>query len=140
MSSDFKFDVFLSYSSKDKEKVRALAERLKQDGLRVWLDAWVIRPGDSIPLKIQQGLEQSRVLLMCMSPEYFASDWGRMEHLTLLFRDPTNAERRFIPLLIAECQPPDIIAQFARIDWQMPSENAYEKLMGACQGVKVVAS
>ncbi|HNQ55672.1 MAG TPA: toll/interleukin-1 receptor domain-containing protein [Methanothrix sp.] len=111
--SDFKYDVFLSYSSKDKEKVHALAKRLKKDGLRVWLDAWAIRPGDSIPHIIQQGLEQSRVLLMCMSPDYFASDWGRMEHLTLLFRDPTNAERRFIPLLIAECQPPDIIAQFA---------------------------
>ena len=122
MGSDFKYDVFLSYSSKDKEVVHALAERLKQDGLRVWLDAWAIRPGDSIPLKIQEGLEQSRVLLMCMSPDYFASDWGRMEHLTLLFRDPTNAERRFIPLLIEECQPPDIIAQFARIDWRTISE------------------
>ena len=133
MGSDFKYDVFLSYSSKDKEKVHALAQRLKQDGLRVWLDAWAIQPGDSIPLKIQQGLEQSCVLLMCMSPDYFASDWGRMEHLTLLFRDPTNAERRFIPLLIAECQPPDIIAQFARIDWRKASEETYAGLLVACR-------
>jgi len=133
MGSDFKYDVFLSYSSKDKEKVYALAHRLKQDGLRVWLDAWAILPGDSIPLKIQQGLEQSRVLLMCMSPDYFASDWGRMEHLTLLFRDPTNAERRFIPLLIAECQPPGIIAQFALIDWRTLSDEAYARLLAACR-------
>ena len=133
MGSDFKYDVFLSYSSKDKEKVHALAQRLKQDGLRVWLDAWAILPGDSIPLKIQQGLERSRVLLMCMSPDYFASDWGRMEHLTLLFRDPTNAERRFIPLLIAECQPPDIIAQFARIDWRKASEESYAWLLIICK-------
>ena len=137
MGSDFKYDVFLSYSSKDKEKVHALAQRLKQDGLRVWLDAWAIRPGDSIPLKIQQGLEQSRVLLMCMSPDYFASDWGRMEHLTLLFRDPTNAQRRFIPLLVAECQPPDIIAQFARIDWRKISEEKYAKLLTACRKAEI---
>ena len=137
MGSDFKYDVFLSYSSKDKEKVHALAQRLKQDGLRVWLDAWAIRPGDSIPLKIQQGLEQSRVLLMCMSPDYFASDWGRMEHLTLLFRDPTNAERRFIPLLIAECRPPDVIAQFARIDLRKTSEDMYASLLAACQEVDI---
>ncbi|MCX6677787.1 MAG: toll/interleukin-1 receptor domain-containing protein [Methanothrix sp.] len=51
MSSEFEYDVFLSYSSKDREIVHALAERLKQDGLRVWLDAWAIQPGDSIPLK-----------------------------------------------------------------------------------------
>ena len=135
MGSEFEYDVFLSYSSKDKEKAHALAKRLKQDGLRVWLDAWAIRPGDSIPLKIQQGLEQSRVLLMCMSPDYFSSDWGRIEHLTLLFRDPTNAERRFIPLLIAICQPPDIIAQFARIDCRTITEEAYARILTVCREV-----
>ncbi len=62
MSSEFEYDVFLSYSSKDKEKVHALAERLKKDGLQVWLDAWAIQPGDSMPIKIQQGLEQCRIL------------------------------------------------------------------------------
>jgi hypothetical protein len=138
MSSEFKYDVFLSYSTKDKEKVHALAQRLKHDGLRVWLDAWAIRPGDLISLKIQQGLEQSRILLMCMSPAYFASDWGRMEHLTLLFRDPTNAQRRLIPLLIAECKPPDIIAQFSRIDWRTASEEEYAKLLAACRGADLV--
>ena len=34
----FEHDVFLSYSSKDKPTVQELAERLKQDGLRVWFD------------------------------------------------------------------------------------------------------
>src|SRR5512137_796760 len=113
-----------------------LAEWLKSDGLRVWLDAWAIRPGDSIPLKIQQGLEHSRTLLMCMSPAYFASDWGKLEHLTLLFRDPTNAQRRFIPLLIADSKPPDIIAQFARIDWRTPSKKAYARILSACLEVE----
>ena len=136
MGSDFKYDVFLSYSSKDKEVVHVLAERLKKDGLRVWLDAWAIQPGDSIPLKIQRGLEQSRTLLMCMSQDYFASDWGKLEHLTLLFRDPTNARRRFIPLLIGDCSPPDIIAQFARIDWRTLSDEAYASLLAACQEVE----
>ena len=70
------YDVFLSYSSKDKEKVHTLAERLKADGLRVWLDAWAIRPGDSIPLKIQQGLEQSRTLLMCHVSDLFCIGMG----------------------------------------------------------------
>jgi WD40 repeat protein len=137
MSNEFEYDVFLSYSTKDKQIVHALAERLKQDGLRVWLDAWVIQPGDSIPLKIQRGLEQSRTLLMCMSPDYFASDWGKLEHHTLLFRDPTNAQRRFIPILIEDCKPPDIIAQFARIDWQTLSEEAYARLLTACRVEKL---
>jgi hypothetical protein len=133
MIRTFEYDVFLSYSSKDKKTVHDLAERLKKDGLRVWLDAWAIKPGDSIPLKIQHGVEQSRTLLMCMSPAYFDSEWGKVEHLTLLFRDPTNAQRRFIPLLIEDCNPPDIIAQFAHIDWRMRTDDDYAKLLAACR-------
>ena len=49
MSTDtFPYDVFLSHSSKDKAVVRALAEQLRQDGLKVWFDEWirhVPRPG-----------------------------------------------------------------------------------------------
>jgi len=134
MAKTFEYDVFLSYSSKDKKTVHALATRLKKDGLRVWLDAWVIKPGDPISLKIQHGLEKSRTLLMCMSPAYFDSEWGTLEGHTLLFRDPTNAQRRFIPLLIEDCTPPDIIAQFAYIDWRTPSDEAYGKLLAACRG------
>ena len=127
----FEYDVFLSYSSEDKETVHGLAERLREDGLRVWLDAWVIQPGDPIGLKIQHGVEKSRTLIMCMSPAYFASEWGKLEHHSMLFRDPTNEERRFIPLLIKDCTPPDIIAQFAHIDWRTSSDVAYERLLVA---------
>lgn len=57
MAGAFAYDVFLSHSSKDKAVVRELAQRLKKDGQRVWLDEWVIRPGDMIGLKIEEGLE-----------------------------------------------------------------------------------
>lgn len=60
----FRYDVFLSHSSKDKQVVRELAERLKADGVRVWFDEWEILPGDSIFAKIEEGLENSRVLVL----------------------------------------------------------------------------
>jgi len=88
MSDEFAFDVFLSYSSRDKAVVRAVAERLKKDGLRVWLDDWVLRPGDHFPSKIEEGLERSRVLVLCMSAAAFGSDWARLESYTFRFRDP----------------------------------------------------
>ena len=43
MSAPFAYDVFLSHNSKDKPRVRKLAERLRAEGLRVWFDDWVIR-------------------------------------------------------------------------------------------------
>ncbi len=36
MNDNFSYDVFLSHSAKDKPVVRAVAERLRKDGLRVW--------------------------------------------------------------------------------------------------------
>ncbi|MDP6110249.1 MAG: toll/interleukin-1 receptor domain-containing protein [Planctomycetota bacterium] len=38
------YDVFLSHNSKDKPVVEPLAERLKAEGLKVWLDAWSLVP------------------------------------------------------------------------------------------------
>jgi hypothetical protein len=43
----FPYGVFLSHSTKDKAAVRPLAERLRKDGLKVWFDEWVLKPGDS---------------------------------------------------------------------------------------------
>jgi len=73
MPATFKYDVFLSHNHADKPQVWRLAERLKAAGVKVWLDEWVIEPGDIIALKVDEGLEQSRVLLLCISPAALAS-------------------------------------------------------------------
>ena len=48
MADTFSYDVFPSHNAKDRPRVRRLAERLKQAGLRVWFDEWIIKPGDII--------------------------------------------------------------------------------------------
>jgi hypothetical protein len=93
MAEMFKYDVFINHSSKDKPVVRELAGRLKRGRLsRVWLDEWEIEPGDSIPLKIEQGLDESRVLILIMSANAFASEWVTLERHTALL--PQSDERR----------------------------------------------
>lgn len=74
MTIAFTHDVFLSHSAKDKAVVRPLAEGLRQAGLKVWFDECVLKPGDSIPAKIEDGLEHSCVLVLCMSTNAFGSD------------------------------------------------------------------
>lgn len=88
MDADFAYDVFLSHSSKDKAVVRPLAELLRKDGVKVWFDEWEITPGDSIPAKIEEGLERSRVLVLCMSVNAFGSEWAHLESGT--FRSATR--------------------------------------------------
>ncbi|MGO8930856.1 MAG: toll/interleukin-1 receptor domain-containing protein [Limisphaerales bacterium] len=134
MPDQFQFDVFLSHSAKDKGVVRPLAERLRQDGLRVWFGEWVLKPGDSIPAKIEEGLEHSRVLVLCMSVNTFGSDWAQLEAGTFRFRDPLNKERRFIPLRLDEVPIKGSLAQFLYINW-LPAEREqeYAKLVKACR-------
>jgi hypothetical protein len=129
----FAYDAFLSHNAKDKPAVRELAECLKQDGLRVWFDEWVLQPGDSIPLKIEQGLEQSRTFILIMSQNAFASEWVTLERHTALFRDPTNAERRFIPLRLDDAEITDTLKQFAYIDWRQKAPDQYARLLTACR-------
>src|ERR1035437_6625235 len=126
MADDFQYDVFLSHSSKDKAVVRPLAERVRKDGLRLWVE------GDRA--KIEEGLERSRVLVLCMSASAFGSDWARLEAGTFRFRDPLNKERRFIPLRLDEAPIKGSLAQFLYIKWRADDrEHEYAKLIEACR-------
>ena len=131
----FTHDVFLSHSAKDKAVVRPLAERLQvavRQHLKVSFDEWVLKPGDSIPAKIEEGLDHSKFGLRisdfgfaqpCMSAKAFGSDWAQLEAGTggrgnLPFRDPLNKERRFIPLRLDDAPIKGSLAQFIYINWR----------------------
>ena len=135
MTHDFSYDVFLSHSSKDKDIVRPLAERLRNDGLNVWFDEWFIQAGDNIPHKIEEGLEQSRVLVLCMSANAFSFDWAELESQTFRFRDPLNKERRFIPLRLDEEAVKGSLVQFAYLWWLPEGDQEYAKLLDACRPI-----
>lgn len=133
LDSPFDYDVFLSHSAKDRTVVRALAERLRKDAVKVWFDEWVLKPGDSIPAKIEEGLENSRVLVLCMSTHAFGSDWAQLESGTFRFRDPLNKERRFLPLRLDSAPIKGSLAQFVHMNWLPPDrEREYAKLLEAC--------
>jgi len=133
MTHNFSYDVFLSHNAKDKPRVRRLAERLKQAGLRVWFDDWNVRSGDIIALKVDEGLEQSRVLLLCISPNALASGWVALERSTAIHRDPSNEGRRFIPLLLADCDLPDTLRRYKYVDYREEAEPPFIELLTACR-------
>ncbi len=128
----FPFDAFLSHSAKDKAVVRALAERLRANGVRVWFDEWELRPGDSIPSKIEEGLESSRVLVFCMSAKAFSSDWAALESQTFRFRDPLNKQRRFVPVRFDAAEIKGSLRQFLYVDWREQDERQYQALLESC--------
>lgn len=133
MSEPFQYDVFLSHNHADKPKVRRLAERLQAAGLRVWFDEWLIQAGDVIALKVDEGLERSRVLLLCVSPAALASGWVALERSTAVHRDPANAGRRFIPLLLGECDLPDTLRRYKYVDFREENDAAFAEVLAVCR-------
>ena len=103
-------DAFLSHRSTDKEFVRRLAadietERHNGRALTVWLDEAEIPTGGSIPGHINRGLEQSRFILLVMTPAYFdsPSGWSDAEWHATLHADPDNRRHRLLPVVAADC-------------------------------------
>jgi TIR domain len=74
------WDVFICHASEDKEPfVLALAEHLTKADVRVWLDTFVLKLGDSLRRSIERGLTSSRFGVVVLSPRFFAKEWPQRE-------------------------------------------------------------
>ncbi|MGB7545597.1 MAG: TIR domain-containing protein, partial [Methanothrix sp.] len=78
-------------------------------------------------------LEAARVQVLCLSPAALGSDWVALERSTVLFRDPSNAGRRFVPLLLADCTLPDTLRRYKHVDFRQETQAAFEELLAACR-------
>lgn len=75
-----RWDVFISHAAADKATVgRPLKEALEWHGLRVWFDDAVLRIGDSLRRKIDEGLRNSGAGVVILSPAFFDRGWPNYE-------------------------------------------------------------
>ncbi len=64
---------FISYSWDDdahKEWVRALAERLRADGVDVTLDRWTTVPGDQLTAFMERAIRENQFVIVICTPRY----------------------------------------------------------------------
>ncbi len=91
-------DFFISHASEDKDEfVREFANRLLKFGYLTFYDEYSIKLGDSIVEKINQGLIESKVFLLIISPEFLRKDWTNKE-LNSIFSISTTTGKRIIPI------------------------------------------
>ncbi|MBF0549706.1 MAG: toll/interleukin-1 receptor domain-containing protein [Deltaproteobacteria bacterium] len=74
-----KWLIFLSHSSKDKQFVDWLHDKLRSANLELWYDKYEILVGDSILEKIYEGLDGSEFFLVVLSKAAVASEWVKRE-------------------------------------------------------------
>ena len=80
--ADIKWDAFISYRSVNRQWVLALYDTLVQAGFEVFLDQFVLVPGKSLDLSLQENLEESGAGLLVWSKDS-DSDWVKREHTAM---------------------------------------------------------
>ncbi len=127
-SEAYKYDVFLSYSSRDGDEVEELATKLRADNFAVWLDRWIVPLGGNIYHKVVEGVQTSRFLLQVLSPRGLGSEWAAAEREIVLIDDPRNGKERFIPLLLEDVELPPDLRRFRYLDFRRSRDVAYQML------------
>jgi len=92
-------DLFISYSSKDKDFVQRLVHDLKAHGIKVWWDEWEMKVGDSLIKKIQDGIKKSAYLGIVLSPNSVSSTWVEKELDTAQIIELERQEVFVLPIL-----------------------------------------
>jgi hypothetical protein len=89
--------IFISHSSLDQQLALWLSVDLANEGHSPWLDEWEIRAGDSIPLKISQGLDECDLLLVLLSPRAVSSGWVEREWSAKYWTEASEKRLAVIP-------------------------------------------
>ena len=91
--------IFVSHSSKDKPKVRRLVSDLRNQNFEVWFDEHEIKIGDSIPRKIQEGLNESDFIVIWLTKYSIISGWVEKEWRSRISEEITKNKTIILPLL-----------------------------------------
>jgi len=86
--------LFLSHSTKDKEFVEKLAAALWADGIDAWWCEVEIGHGDDFVAKIEEGLQDSDLVVLVLSPDAAQSAWTRREWTASLAREVEESRIR----------------------------------------------
>jgi hypothetical protein len=74
-----------------------MAEALHSRGLKVWYDEFTLRIGDSLRRKIDEGLANSRVGLVVLSPAFLGKGWTNHELDGIVTRS-VSGEQVLLPI------------------------------------------
>lgn len=96
--------IFISYSSNDREKVKRLAEALRQErDVQVWIDTERILPGDDIVEEMKKGIREADKFLICLSPSFNSrppTSWVKKELKMAILEENERGQGIIIPVRI----------------------------------------
>lgn len=98
------FDVFLSYHWRDQREVDALARKLREQGLAVFLDRWYLTPGQPWPQTLERELAKCGAVAVCVGPGEMGP-WQQREKYFALERQGKEPGFPVIPVILSGADP-----------------------------------
>jgi energy-coupling factor transporter ATP-binding protein EcfA2 len=138
-----RFDVFLSYNSRDGGLVERIAQRLKRAGLEPWLDRWSLTPGGEWQRELGEGLDASVACAVFVGPHDLGA-WELQEVAVAIDRAVAQRGFRVFPVLlpgVEEPFDPNRLPHFLRtrtwVDFRRGRDDgrALQDLINAVRGV-----
>lgn len=94
-----RYDFFLSHASEDKESIaRPLYNALTAAGVTVWFDQAVLKIGDSLRRKIDEGLAKCTYGIVIISPSFLAKEWPQRELDGLVALEVQSGKTKILPI------------------------------------------
>ncbi len=119
--------VFVSYSHKDKDRVREIAARLRGDGIDAQFDEWEVLAGDNFVEWMSQQIGECELGLIFLSKNSGA--WFQEEQWALLYQKVQRG-KRFIPVYLdRDPDVPALLGPYSAVD-----AADYDRLLAAIRG------
>ncbi|MCP4113546.1 MAG: TIR domain-containing protein [Desulfobacteraceae bacterium] len=130
---EWEWDVFIAFASKDFPTVSKIIKDMKKHNIRYWLDDEQIIPGDSISKKVENGLQNSRFIMPCLSRNQLESDWVHAEYSAVLHRILSGKTRqKVVPLILDNLDDDEIPHLLGGTRCERYSDaRGYEKLLNS---------
>jgi hypothetical protein len=118
---------FVSHATQDHAFVETFAARLRANGVDAWFSKWEIKPGDSIPSKIDEGLEECEYFIIVLSKNSIGRPWVHTELEAATMRKNSGKVRKIIPIKIDDSG--DLRPTLASLCWEDFSNQPYDKAL-----------
>jgi hypothetical protein len=124
--------VFICHRRADHASAKRLAKDLRRAGHVVWLDAWEIKPGASIPEEINKGLANTGYVIVCFS-EHGEGRWSSSEMWSTFARQLNGQPIRVIPTLLRGGSLPAFIADRHPADLAADWSSGIKQILNALE-------
>lgn len=108
--------VFVCYDRDDEEFSLALATKIKEKGINVWIDQWNLEPSEDWDRSIEEALNRCARFLIVLSPSSVNSDEVRGE-----LRFALDEKKPIVPVLHKDCMIPRRLRLTQRVDFRSRS-------------------